>query len=354
MNEPERGDGGPLWRLLLVATLLVADVGWAQSNVLAPPPAAAQADARQGELGMAEWLLRIHEASRRRAYIGTFVVSSGTVLSSARIWHICDGEQQMQRVESLSGAPRSTFRRNDQVITFLPETRTAIAEKRDSLGLFPELLKSTASPIAQHYSLRRVGAERVAGLDSDVVLLQPRDDLRYGYRVWSEKKSGLVVKLQTLDAEGRVLEQAAFSELQLDAPVSFGKLTQMMENTDGYRIERPELVKTTALSEGWSMRTQVAGFLPMSCYKRPAAGPDGHITDTTLQWIFSDGLASVSVFVEPFDRKRHAHEGSTTAGATNTLSRRFADKAGDWWLTVVGEVPRQTLHAFAVSLERRK
>ena len=343
-------------RVLLAGALLALGQGssWTQTVALPAPAATAQADGRQPELGMAEWLLRIHEASRRRAYIGTFVVTSGAVLSSARIWHICDGDLQMQRVESLSGAPRSTFRRNDQVITFLPESKTAIAEKRESLGLFPELLKSTASPIAQHYSARRAGSERVAGLDSDVVVLQPKDDLRFGYRVWSEKKSGLVVKLQTLDAEGRVLEQAAFSELQLDAPVSIGKLAQMMDNTDGYRVERPELTKTTALAEGWSMRTPVAGFLPMSCYKRPIAVVDGHGGDTTMQWIFSDGLASVSLFVEQFDRKRHAHEGSTAAGATNTLSRRFADKAGEWWLTVVGEVPRHTLNAFAQGLERKK
>ena len=342
------------WHMLLAVLLLATGPCWAQGGAAPVLGHAALADGRPAELGMAEWLLRIHEASRRRAYIGTFVVSSGPVLTSARIWNICDGEQQMQRVETLSGAPRSTFRRNDQIITFLPETKTAIAEKRESLGLFPELLKSTASPIAQHYSLRRVGAERVAGLDSDVVLLQPKDDLRFGYRVWSEKKSGLVVKLQTLDAEGRVLEQAAFSELQLDAPVSFGKLTQMMENTEGYRVERPELVKTTALAEGWAMRAPVAGFLPMSCYKRPSAVADSNGNDTTLQWIFSDGLASVSIFIEQFDRKRHAHEGFTTLGATHTLSKRLADKAGEWWLTVVGEVPRHTLNAFAQGLERKR
>lgn len=343
-------------RTLLAGALLALGLGslWAQTGVLSAPAVAAQADGRQPELGMAEWLLRIHEASRRRAYIGTFVVTSGAMQSSARIWHICDGEQQMQRVDSLSGAPRSTFRRNDQVITYLPDSKTAIAEKRESLGLFPELLKSTASPIAQYYGLRRAGSERVAGLDSDVVVLQPKDDLRFGYRVWSEKRSGLVVKLQTLDAEGRVLEQAAFSELQLDAPVSVGKLAQMMDNTEGYRVERPELVKTTALAEGWTLRAPVAGFLAMSCYKRPTTAVDGQGADTTMQWIFSDGLASVSLFVEQFDRKRHAHEGSTTVGATNTLSRRFTDKAGEWWLTVVGEVPRHTLNAFAQGLERRK
>jgi sigma-E factor negative regulatory protein RseB len=80
----------------------------------------------------------------------------------------------------------------------------------------------------------------------------------------------------------------------------------------------------------------------MSCYKRPAEG--------VLQWIFSDGLASVSLFVESYDARRHQQEGVFSSGATNTLTRRVQD----WWVTAVGEVPAQTLKAFALSLERRR
>ena len=342
---------------LLLACLAITSSALAQVVPGGAVPAAGSGGSAEGnhaELGISDWLLRMHEASRTRAYIGTFVVSSGANMSSARIWHVCDGDQQMERVESLSGAQRSTFRRNDRVITFLPESKTAVLERRESLGLFPELLKSADSSIAQFYSARQTGAERVAGFDADVVLLQPKDGLRFGYRVWSERKSGLVVKLQTLDVDGRVVEQSAFSELQLDAPVSKGKLTQMMDNTDGYRIEKPDLVKTDAASEGWVLKSLVAGFKPMSCYKRPLASADGQGPESTLQWIFSDGLASVSLFVEAFDRRRHVHERSVTLGATNTLTRRLSDKAGDWWLTVVGEVPRQTLVAFSMGLERKK
>jgi len=342
-------------RQVLLAMLVgTAGVGPVLAQVGPAAVVAGSPEAKPQEPGIAEWLLRMHEASRRRAYIGTFVVTSGSTLSSARIWHVCDGEQQVQRVESLSGAPRSTFRRNDQVITFFPASKTAVAERRESLGQFPELLKTTGSPIAQHYVARRIGSERVAGLDSDVVQILPRDDLRHGYRVWSEQKSGLVVKLQTIDSEGRVLEQAAFSELQLDAPVSMAKLSQMMDNTEGYRVERPGLVKTTAASEGWVLKSPVAGFVPMSSYKRSTASSEGAAADQTMQWVFSDGLASVSLFVGPFDSRRHPQEGSTSIGATNTLSRRIGDKSGEWWLTVVGEVPRSTLSAFAAGLERRK
>ena len=306
--------------------------------------------------------MRMHDASRKRAYIGTFVVSTGSALSSARIWHICDGEQQMERVESLTGAPKSTFRRNDNVITFSPDSKLAFAEKRESLGLFPDLLRAADSSLSQFYSARSIGVARVAGFETDVVQLAPKDNLRFGYRVWSERKSGLVVKLQTLDGEGRVLEQAAFSELQLDAPVSMNKLSQMMGNTEGYKVERQELVKTTALAEGWTLKAPVAGFKPMSCFKRLVATGEGSATESAMQWIFSDGLASVSLFVEAFDRQRHAREGLLAMGATNTLTRRIgeksadrpAEKGGDWWLTVVGEVPTQTLTAFAQGLERKK
>ena len=328
----------------LLALCAVAAMGLAAAQTPPVQPAGAKS-----ERNVSDWLMRMHEASRTRSYIGTFVVSSNAgAMSSARIWHACNGDQQVERVESLTGAPRSTFRRNDEVLTFLPEHRVVRSEKRESLGLFPDLLKPSGTSIPEFYAARKVGQDRVAGFDADVVQLAPKDNLRFGYRIWSEKKSGLVLKLQTLDGDSNVLEQAAFSELQLDAPVKMEKLAQMMVAPEGWRVEKADGVKTTAAAEGWALKAAVAGFRPMNCYKRSAgagASPEG-----TMQWIFSDGLASVSLFVEAYDRQRHGQEGLLGAGATQTLTRRIQD----WWLTAVGEVPPQTLRAFAQSLERRK
>jgi sigma-E factor negative regulatory protein RseB len=298
--------------------------------------------AGRGERTVGEWLERMHDASRQRNYIGTFVVSSGNgAMSSARIWHACDGKRQVERVDTLSGEKRSTFRRDDEVLTFLPESKTVRRERREALGLFPELLKPDVTAIREFYTAHRIGADRVAGFDADIVQLLPKDALRFGYRIWSEKKSGLVVKMQTLDRGGKVLEQAAFSELQLDAPVRMERIARMMAVPEGWRVEQPDAVKTSAAAEGWALKAPVAGFRPMSCYKRPAEG--------VLQWIFSDGLASVSVFVEPYDRDRHVQEGVFASGATHTLTRRLQD----WWITAVGEVPPATLRTFSLSLERR-
>lgn len=303
------------------------------------------------KLGTIDWLRRMHAASRRFSYVGTFVVSATTGnLSSARIWHVAQGDVLMERVESLSGAPRSTFRRNGQIMTFFPEDKVVKSEKRENLDFFPNLPGAPDSTIGDLYDAQTLGKGRVAALDADVVQLAPRDSLRFGYRVWCERRTGLVVALQTVDRDGRVVEQSAFSELQFNTPVKVQALQQMMSDTVGYRIEKSELERTTATAEGWSLREPVPGFRPINCYRRSLDG--GAKPEQTMQWTFSDGLASVSLFIEPFDAREASREASLVLGATHTLTRRLVDRDGDWWLTAVGEVPSQTLDAFAQNLVR--
>lgn len=336
--------------VLSFGLLVCAGAAWAQSagNL---PANTAQSIAPE-EAPISHWLMRLHDAARSRSYVGTFVVTTADSMSSSRIWHVCDGQQQIERVDALTGTARSTFRHNDKVMTFLPERRVVVSETRDALGLFPNLLNRADSSIARHYSLRVLGRQRVAGLESDVVQLVPGDALRFGYRVWTERETGMLVKLQTLDAAQGVLEQAAFSELKLGEPVSLAKLAALMDDTKGYQIEKPELVKTTAAQEGWLLKGQVAGFKPMACHKRVNSDPSAR-RGSTLQWVFSDGLASVSLFIENFDATRHGNmvrHDQFAMGATHMLTHRL----GGWWITAVGEVPRQTLAIFAQGLERKQ
>jgi len=313
-------------------------------------PALAQTSAGAApSRSVTEWLTRMHEASRQRAYTGTLVVSSASTMSASRIWHVCDGTQQMERVETLTGAPRSTIRHNNDVITFVPDHKVAWVDKRESLGVFPELLRAPSNNLPEFYSVREGGTERVAGYLADMVDILPRDSLRFGYRIWSEKKTGLVVKLQTLGEQGAVLEQVAFSELQLDAPVRMDKLKRLMNDTKGYDVHRQVLRKTTAEAEGWRLKETVPGFLAMSCHTRETESAQSQGT-APMQWVFSDGLASVSLFVEPFDAQRHVAERSAVTGATHSLTRRV----GAYWLTALGEVPPATLRRFAMALERTR
>ena len=328
---------------------LILSVVWCLSAV----PSAVLPQPVATEVPLNAWLMRVHQAARQSVYTGTFVVSAGGNMASAKIWHVCDGSQQLERVESLSGTPRAIFRRNDQVVTFFPQSRTAIAEVRESLGLFPNLLKSSDSSIGDFYRLKALGTERIAGFDADVFHLVPNDRLRYGYRVWSEKRTGLIVQLQTLDVYGKVLEQAAFSELQFNAAVNVGKLSKA-GNTDGYRVLRPDLQKTTAEAQGWVLHKEIDGFKPMACYQRQVAHTTAGLPgngQSTMQWMFSDGVATVSLFVEIYDQQRHGRQGVTDmGGATHTQTRRI----NDWWATAMGEVPPATLNAFVDALERKK
>lgn len=303
------------------------------------------------ERTLTEWLVRLHDASRNRAYTGTLVVSAGNAISSARIWHVCDGSQQLERVDTLSGPQRTTVRRNNEVVTFMPESRLTVVEHRDSLGLFPALLQTPSHSLAEFYGLRQPGGvERVAGFDAEVVELIPRDDLRFGYRIWSEKKTGLVVKLQTLDAQQRVLEQVAFSELSLDTPVRMDQLIKMMKNRPGYTVQQLVSTRTTPEAQGWRLRNPVPGFRTVSFHMRSDASVQstGSGAPQSLQWVFSDGLASASLFVEPYDSSRHGAETQMVTGATHSLSRRL----DTFWLTAVGEVPPDTLRRFTQEMER--
>lgn len=334
---------------LMMAVLCLAAAKSADAQTRPVVPVAA---GERAEISVKDWLMHIHEDSRRHAYVGTFVVSVGDYMSSARIWHVCDGTQQLERVDTLTGAPRSTLRRDDNVVTFWPASRMAVSERRGGMASFPNWVQSADADIEQFYKVQRLGSARVAGYDAEIVGMQPRDRHRFGYRVWTEKKSGLILKLQTLDASGSVLEQSAFSELTLDAPVSVRELTDLMSDTAGYLVQKPSLIPTSDAAEGWMMSKTVPGFKAMSCFKRtllsnPAGGAN---QERVFQWVFSDGLASVSLFVGVFDPARHSQSAAHAIGATHTLTKRM----GVWWVTAVGEVPQATLASLVQGLERRK
>ena len=305
--------------------------------------------AAPAERDMAQWVERMHSAPCRKSYAGVFVVMSANgAMSSSRIWHACDGAQQMERVESLSGTPRTVFRRNDEVRTFLPQARVVRTDRRDAAGLFPRVPVVSGTSMAQFYTSQLLGQERVAGFVADVVWFKPVDALRFGYRLWVERDTGLVVKLQTLALDGRVLEQAAFSELDLNASVRVEQLSRLMDSTSGYKVVAPTVVKTTAQAEGWALRQPVAGFVPVSCHRRAVSAADD--AQSVLQCLYSDGLASVSLFLESFDPQRHPAQSQVSGmGATQLLAQRVSP---DTWLTAVGEVPQQTLRLFAGQLER--
>ncbi|MEW6098260.1 MAG: MucB/RseB C-terminal domain-containing protein [Pseudomonadota bacterium] len=301
-----------------------------------------------------EWLLRIHEAARRNNFQGTFVVSAGGQVASARIVHYCEGPNQFERIESLDGQMRKVFRHNATVITLWPASRTAMVEHRETLTTFPGLLQSDGERLTDHYDVHRLGVERVAGHEADVLLVKPKDTLRYGYRLWSERKTGLLLRAEMLDEQDQVLESSAFSDVAIGVKPQPEAVLGPMKRLDGYKVARPEMVKTSFEQEGWTFRAKVPGFRQVSVVRRGlkpgvAQEVEEAAPAAVLQAIFSDGLAHVSLFVEPYDAKPHRKEMLVSMGATQTLTQRYKD----WWITAVGEVPPAGLRLFVQGLERR-
>ncbi|WP_328577465.1 MucB/RseB C-terminal domain-containing protein [Ideonella sp. BN130291] len=301
------------------------------------------------------WLARVHEAASLRNYQGTQVFTAGGVVSSSRIAHYCDGSQQYERVDMLDGQMRRVFRHNDTVYTVWPQRQIAVVEQREPLPPFPALLQAGGDRLTEYYELMSQGSDRLAGYDAEVFLLKPRDALRFGQRLWAERSTGLLLRTDVLGAHGEVLESSAFSEVAIGVRAQPETVLQPMKKLEGYRVVRPAVTATQLEGEGWAMKQGVPGFRQISCVKRPltAGLPDvGRNAGPAevLQTIFSDGLTHVSLFIEPFDSQRHQRPMHTAVGATHTLMQR----QGEWWITVVGDVPTSTLKQFAGALERRK
>lgn len=313
-------------------------------TALAGPPALDQLDSRG-------WLARIHDAVARGNYTGTLVSTVGGAVSSSRIAHYCEGRQQFERVEMLDGEARQVYRHNDLVYTLWPARRVAMAEQRDAANALPSLLSVRPDDrLFESYELRAEGSGRVAGHETLVFLLRPRDDARFAQRLWAERSSGLPLRTEVLAPDGSVLEGAAFSDVTIGVRPQPESVLKPMKKLDGYRVLRPDLAAAQLEDDGWQL-VPVAGFRQVSCVRRTVGGsaPDDAETVSVLQAVYSDGLTHVSVFIEPFREGRH-RAGKTALGATHTLMRRH----DQWWITVMGDVPMATVLRFADALQRRR
>ena len=346
-----------LMRRCAALVLAFAGAGTGAGALCAPGPGASapsRAVANETVAAASEvraWLMRIHEAASHRNFQGTFVVSGGGAVSSARIAHFCEGPNQYERSESLDGQTRHVYRRNDLVHTVWPTARVALVEQRTLLASFPALLQAGDDRIVDFYNVRPDGVERVAGHEANVLLVKPKDAFRYGYRLWADQASGLLLRADVLGERGEVMETSAFSEVTIGVKPQPETVLLPMNRLDGYRVLRPVLTATRLEAEGWTLRQPAPGFRQVSCVKRPLDGPgpadkDG-VEPQVLQTIYSDGLTYVSVFIEPFNARRHLRQMLATVGATQTLMLQ----QGEWWVTVVGDVPPATLSMFAKGLE---
>ena len=282
---------------------------------------------------------RLQQAAHGLDYAGIFIYQQGQTVLSSQIAHVADEAGERQRIEVLDGRMRREFlRHNDEVQSLFPELRLVLVEHRRTEH-FPVFFVGEAGALAEYYTIEMEPEPgRVAGRPCRIAYLDPRDALRWGYRICVDEQSGLLLKAQTVDPDGDVLEQVAFSEVHIGEVDP--ALLESSHDMRGWRqVRADETVDLRAA--GWHIAAP-PGFKPISQVKRTLKHEKN-----VHQMVLSDGLAAISVFIETYKPERADAAGAVEHGATSVYSRQ----QDAFWRTVLGEVPAQTVRQVAEAIQ---
>jgi len=312
------------------------------SLVLALPAAPAAAGEAPAERSDVAWLQTIQEAARHLSYSGTIVYNHGDEVHTSTVVQGFDGVQTRERVHTLDGPPREFIRQGGEVQCLYPKLRRVVVE-HGGPHAFPAFADMVPAEVLAHYELRRHGVGRVAGSPCAVIDLVPRDAMRYGYRLCVDPATGLRFEAQTVNDRHEVLEQMAFTNVRIGS-VDPATLNPSWP-TAGWTVERQQSEATELQAQGWSL-TPPGGFHRLAEMVRHLGHSGAEHPRSALQAVYSDGLATVSVFIEPDAPASDDTEELQRHGSITAVSRRV----GDARVTVVGEVPPTTAQSIAQSV----
>jgi sigma-E factor negative regulatory protein RseB len=283
------------------------------------------------------WLKKMAEAPRQHNYAGTFVYYADEYLETSRIIHKIDETGEHEKIEVLDGTPRIVFRNNDEMKCYLPESKKIYTEKRWFRKFFPNLFPQSSKVVDDNYYVKEIKRERITDHECQVLLLTPRDSLRYGHQFWVDIETGLLIKVAVMDGN-ETIEQFAFVQLEIGNEIHSDilKPDQFMITSE-WKVT--DLV-TSILKEGelkWQVKSLPTGFKKLIDTKRNLTEKSTVVDHITL----SDGLATVSIFIEPIikDDPVPTPGSFTNRGAINIYVRTFGNNK----ITTVGEVPMETI-----------
>jgi sigma-E factor negative regulatory protein RseB len=296
----------------------------------------AQADpVRQVEQG---WLQTLAFAAHQTEYSGTFVYQHGNHVETSRIVHLVDGGGEYEHLESLDGPHREIIRSNGQTWCVLGEQRSVRVEKGNGRRTFPDLLPDQITALNQNYQIREAERARVAGFETQAIVFQPRDGLRYAHKMWAHLDSGLLLKSVMLDEKGTPVEQYAFTQLTVGGNIDRSWLATLPKKLEK-AASQPAAIKLEA--SPWRVDVIPAGFKVVAEMRRPLRDRKQPV----IHLVYSDGLAGISVFIEP-ERRPGETVGLTSHGAVHVFTRTL----DGFRVTVVGEVPARTVVQVADSV----
>jgi sigma-E factor negative regulatory protein RseB len=317
--------GNEIVRLLLVLLLVVSGESVARES------------ARQ-------WLDDMSAALQTLNYDGTFVYLHDGKLEAMRIIHRMDQGGQRERLVSLTGSAREVLRDDKSVTCIMPDNKSVMVGQSRPPQPFPVVPRDLDS-VSPYYLLEDVGDDRMAGYEARVIAITPRDGFRYGYRFWIARDTGMLLKSDLTDVDGKPIEQMMFTRLSIGDDIPAGDLQPSLTG-DGFSWHsQMNTRRKPGKQEGkpaWRVGKLPAGF-SMTHFQRKRMRDDS--TDAQ-HMVFSDGLATVSAYVENTDSVQDPLVGLSSMGAMNA----YGVLRDGFQVTVVGEVPPATVEMIATSL----
>lgn len=327
----------PRSRRLLSAWLLWASIIELASVFIAPLvifPAPSWADTAPPNMAeSAAWLNRLAHMDELN-YRGVLTYTRGDHQESLRVTHGIYNGELYERLEHLDGKNREVLRHGDQL------TCIQLGQRLDRL-FHRHLLKAELANLDPYYVISVGGEDRVAGHRTITLKIKPRDDYRFGYRLALDYETGLLLRSESLNHLGHVLERLQFVDVQIGEPLKKEWLGDILATTgkstpDPMPIER-------VVEEGqmpWRPQWLPPGF---SLALAPHRSSEDALT-------YSDGLAVLSVFVESAKEPLPLGGGSATQGATVAYTRPVQIGTTPHLVVIVGEVPAETAKRVANSV----
>lgn len=294
-------------------------------------------------------LVRMERALASRNYQGIFVHEHDGHSETLKIIHRAERGGYTERIVSLDGSGREVIRRGGESRAYFPDQHVVLVESGQRGGMLFPGLASLGSAAGQIYAVSEESPTRIIGHDARVVVVEPRDDLRYGYRVWIDDASAMPLKTQLRTAGGRVIEQLLFTEFSLPTHIADTALQPAVVARQ-YRWIRREAVNGDVAGQPANASWDATGLPPgfrLTGNSTQTVG-DGRRTVTHL--VFSDGLASVSVFVEPQSPAAGPAVVTTTTITRLGSSSALSTEVDGHKVTAIGEVPPETVQAITRSL----
>lgn len=276
-----------------------------------------------------EWLNRASVAAKQLNYSGVYVYQHGEHVEVMRVSHRRDASGEQEKIEVLEDVPRQFLRVDKDVYCQLPDGKTVRMEKNTTRRFFPALLGDNPESLQRFYTIKLAGSERVAGLNCQVLTLEPRDGYRHGYKLWLDKRTGLPLKSTTVNSNGGVVSMFVFSEIQIGRALDAQNFRQDLA---GKKIVMASIDRPP--SPIWEVSAPPGYALVLEA-TRPLPGKKMPVS----HWVFSDGLSALSVFIEPDSESSGNFQGLSAEGAMSVYSRQLDGHK----ITTLGEVPNRAL-----------